>query len=350
MTGGKIELSAHERAKWPFLQPSIDSLRTDLRDAKSTLMLMLQVATLALSKRIANASISTGEHEDSVRAIVATELQRREEHKNPPQRPEFLNVSRSIDPPKAEDRLPAISYVPEDPKNDRSTSSPSSERGSESRTNHKTELQLFLLKPIVYDLFDRIELRWSVQNTNMGPHAIRTHMAENEKSNPPSVVEVLQQLHTYEQKVVHSETMKDSGGSVLSVKRTTADIQSRDMLFKSVPGLQFVVERRLRPQGDWISRIRKRRQMRSIKALSLNRFPRYEAHYSRMLPTLAPSKDESTGELMKPPIEALGRAVGVPQLDADMAKSTHRVDTQQDDDPEAMVADLLAKYTTLSIV
>lgn len=41
MEAGKIKLSKVEKAKWPFLQPSVDILRTDLREAKGTLMLML---------------------------------------------------------------------------------------------------------------------------------------------------------------------------------------------------------------------------------------------------------------------------------------------------------------------
>ena len=41
--GEKIKLTMLEKAKWPFLQPSLEILRTDLREAKGTLMLMLQV-------------------------------------------------------------------------------------------------------------------------------------------------------------------------------------------------------------------------------------------------------------------------------------------------------------------
>ncbi|KAL8684370.1 MAG: hypothetical protein Q9224_006399 [Gallowayella concinna] len=52
--GGKIKLSKSERLKWPFLQPSIDTLKNDLREAKGTLMLMLQVTSLALSKKMAD--------------------------------------------------------------------------------------------------------------------------------------------------------------------------------------------------------------------------------------------------------------------------------------------------------
>ncbi len=50
---GKIKLSRSEKVKWPFLQPNIESLRTDLREAKGTLMLMLQVMNLALSRKMA---------------------------------------------------------------------------------------------------------------------------------------------------------------------------------------------------------------------------------------------------------------------------------------------------------
>ena len=41
--GQKVKLTRLEKVKWPFLQPGIEVLRTDLREAKGTLMLMLQV-------------------------------------------------------------------------------------------------------------------------------------------------------------------------------------------------------------------------------------------------------------------------------------------------------------------
>ena len=102
MSGEKIELSMKEKAKWPFLQPKIDNLRTDLRDAKSTLMLMLQLAGLALSKKAADASMSTSENQDFVRAIVAWELQRREERAHPEETPEVTNNFSPDNTPNAE--------------------------------------------------------------------------------------------------------------------------------------------------------------------------------------------------------------------------------------------------------
>ena len=83
LSGGKIKLSKSEKARWPFLQPSIDFLRSDLREAKETLMLMLQVTTLAFSKKMADshqeatstASSTMNEQRDIVYAILAIQQQ-----------------------------------------------------------------------------------------------------------------------------------------------------------------------------------------------------------------------------------------------------------------------------------
>jgi len=47
----KIQLSASEKAKWPFLQPQFTELRNDLRDSKSNLLLMVTVAHLAITMK-----------------------------------------------------------------------------------------------------------------------------------------------------------------------------------------------------------------------------------------------------------------------------------------------------------
>lgn len=49
---GKVKLSPAEMFKWPFLFPGIDTMRNELRSVKGTLMLMLQVAMLAYSRRM----------------------------------------------------------------------------------------------------------------------------------------------------------------------------------------------------------------------------------------------------------------------------------------------------------
>lgn len=48
----KIVLSGKERLLWPFLQLRVDALVVELREAKITLMLMLQVTTLGYSRAI----------------------------------------------------------------------------------------------------------------------------------------------------------------------------------------------------------------------------------------------------------------------------------------------------------
>ncbi|OJI80161.1 hypothetical protein ASPTUDRAFT_47189 [Aspergillus tubingensis CBS 134.48] len=47
-----IRLSPAEMVKWPFVKPQMDDMRAELRDAKGTLMLMLQVAMLRYSKKV----------------------------------------------------------------------------------------------------------------------------------------------------------------------------------------------------------------------------------------------------------------------------------------------------------
>ncbi|KAI8943711.1 hypothetical protein NX059_001691 [Plenodomus lindquistii] len=49
--GATTSLSWRQKAKWPFLQPQFDDIRNDLRDAKMILMMMIGVATFALTAR-----------------------------------------------------------------------------------------------------------------------------------------------------------------------------------------------------------------------------------------------------------------------------------------------------------
>lgn len=64
----KIKLSRMERMRWPFLQPSMESLRVALRDAKGTLTLILQVVHLRHAQT--TASLNREEQNDLVRLIA----------------------------------------------------------------------------------------------------------------------------------------------------------------------------------------------------------------------------------------------------------------------------------------
>lgn len=64
-----IFLTTAERMKWPFMQRSVDSLRSELRSTKETLTLVVQVAHLHYSHIAANASRE--QQEDMIRMIAA---------------------------------------------------------------------------------------------------------------------------------------------------------------------------------------------------------------------------------------------------------------------------------------
>jgi hypothetical protein len=48
----QVKFNRAEILKWPFMKPEVDAMREQLRDTKGTLMLMLQVAMLAYSRKI----------------------------------------------------------------------------------------------------------------------------------------------------------------------------------------------------------------------------------------------------------------------------------------------------------
>ena len=72
-TFSRIRLSRLERMKWPFLQPSIQSLRSALGDAKATLTLILQVVHLRCAH--VTASLDREEQNDLIRMIAAMRRQ-----------------------------------------------------------------------------------------------------------------------------------------------------------------------------------------------------------------------------------------------------------------------------------
>ncbi|KAJ6095937.1 hypothetical protein N7486_006683 [Penicillium sp. IBT 16267x] len=98
---GKVKLSRTEMLKWPFLFPGIDTMRNELRNVKGTLMLMLQVAMLAYSRKImggyvenkrptAIVAYSREDQELLVRSIVAAQKSQRGSPKK--ENPEASNV------------------------------------------------------------------------------------------------------------------------------------------------------------------------------------------------------------------------------------------------------------------
>ncbi|KAL8899242.1 MAG: hypothetical protein Q9207_006295 [Kuettlingeria erythrocarpa] len=320
---GKIKLSKSEKAKWPFLQPSIEALRNDLREAKGTLMLMLQLTTLAFSKKMADGhkAVSTHivEQRDIIHAIL--ELSKQAQVKeNSMSRALPVNSSGNESPTEASSRsldrqsswldgestlapsLPSRSVaslpirptvlmaIPTQGLPERETSTDTKERSlqtrlsnpgfeesalsakqdrcinsparSTSQNSHNgsvstlTEppsngneesgkmLDLFLMKPIIQDLVDVIQLSWKVHKAQMQQADVWRQVGRNDQEGHPAVFDLYQDLYGHEHKAIEDEMAKaGAGASLISLKRTTSNLWHRDIYFKGVPGLQFVLER-----------------------------------------------------------------------------------------------------------
>lgn len=117
----------------------------------------------------------------------------------------------------------------------------------------KIGIHLFLLKPVVDNYFDKVELTWSLQNTQIRESAIYRYMAQ--QGDETSVFNMLHTLHEYEKMVLDGVIFgidMTTEGSVLSLKRTKTTICHRDITFTDVPGLQFVVRRERQYPDEFI--------------------------------------------------------------------------------------------------
>lgn len=111
----KIELSRIERMRWPFLQPSTESLRITLDDAKGTLTLILQVVHLRHAH--ITASLNEEEQNDLIRTIAAMQRQQiaSESGSGGPRRDPGADESEGSDakdPPEVRMVLEAWSVIP----------------------------------------------------------------------------------------------------------------------------------------------------------------------------------------------------------------------------------------------
>ncbi|KAI4286934.1 MAG: hypothetical protein L6R35_003814 [Caloplaca aegaea] len=302
---GKIKLSRSEKAKWPFAQPSIEALRNHLREAKGTLMLMLQVTSLALSKKMANdihailelskqhnvmtrarvpvASSRNGSPEPASPTARARINRTMDENLVPRQTAASrYDVALSIGPNfEVLERSPRVTFsrsqeVPTDersPSADSRYRAPSAIRercdqdevvveadcisnaglrgGSISTTvewntdngRGRKLLDFFILKPIIQDLVDVIQLSWRIHKIPMQQAEVQKQMVEAEHGGVLATFQLYQDLYAHEHKAIDHEIAKaGAGASLTSIKRTTANLWHRDIFFKGVPGLQFVLE------------------------------------------------------------------------------------------------------------
>ncbi|KAL8724853.1 MAG: hypothetical protein Q9181_006647, partial [Wetmoreana brouardii] len=320
LVGGKIKLSKSEKAKWPFLQPSIETLRNELREAKGTLMLMLQVTSLALSKKMADshqrASTKIVEQREIIGAILALQIQQ-QGNATSEAKSRSVDSSSNCTPRPASRRtldkenswpyeeetlaqpsvLSSIKSLPmrsnvlitlpgqnlpapttstktstsndteiltsercatknRNDNDDSSVKSGSnqsirggciptpSETTIDEEERKSTALDLFMMKPEIRDVADVIQLSWKIHKVQMQQAQIQKQVTRAEEEGLPAMFEIYQDLYTHEHKAVDNEISKAAPhASLISLKRTHVDMWHREIFFKGVPGLQFVLER-----------------------------------------------------------------------------------------------------------
>ncbi|KAL8862022.1 MAG: hypothetical protein Q9178_001477 [Gyalolechia marmorata] len=120
---------------------------------------------------------------------------------------------------------------------------------SESTLSDESEgsktLEFFLMKPTIKDLGDVIQLSWKIHKLRMQQAEILNHINNNEQEGLPPVHEIYQALYTYEHVALEDEISRAGAGSYVSLrsmKRIHMDLTHREILFKGIPGLQFVLE------------------------------------------------------------------------------------------------------------
>ena len=106
-------------------------------------------------------------------------------------------------------------------------------------------LEFFLMKPTINDLGDVIQLSWKIHKLRMQQAEILNHISNNEQEGLPPVHEIYQALYTHEHVALEDEISRAGAGSYValrSMKRIYTDLTYREILFKGIPGLQFVLE------------------------------------------------------------------------------------------------------------
>ncbi|KAL8654959.1 MAG: hypothetical protein Q9226_003226 [Calogaya cf. arnoldii] len=274
---GKIKLSKSEKLKWPFLQPSIESLRIDLREAKGTLMLMLQVTNLALSQKMATINGTPRVISPPPPLASPTDTQKT----SPPDNKTTLGsptiagqsvaslnpqtlIAASDPPVLQESELEAptknLSSGPLDNIDDaqfdgtHSNSSRSSSGGSNTRLPNTTirdqreysELMYLIVKACIKD--DKksprgISLRFHWHRIPMQQVDIRKRLLSSKEEGFQPVLKAYLDLFDHERFIIE-ELIDDmeSRASLLLLKRTYTDMTYREILFRGVPELQFVLE------------------------------------------------------------------------------------------------------------
>ena len=104
---------------------------------------------------------------------------------------------------------------------------------------------MVLLRPTLKDVFERVELSWSLQNAQVQDSVIEHHLGK-----APPLMDMMESLSTYEFNILDNglglseNDDPQQKNEIVSLERTRADIPHRDFIFKNVPGLRVIVKQR----------------------------------------------------------------------------------------------------------
>ena len=288
----KITLRSSEKAKWPFLQPKIDLLKRDLQDAKNTLMLMLQVTTLAFARKLSELEAAKANDAYDMQSMMRTILAIHNDHNdnaNPtsvgsrkrrmssslaelPGSDTSTCWSPPCDGPAELDREHAageterpmtkdtyqclLAHNPPGPPSVLPIELPSTDsRGSQDPLDQPNNIKLhpnpskrallLSVKPKLDDYFDKVELTWTSQTVELTDSYYLDDLSRSRPLENRDLSKMLHGINDYEQSIISQ--FKITHGPFLDVskaKRTKTDIFKRNILFRELPGLQIVFQDR----------------------------------------------------------------------------------------------------------
>lgn len=161
------------------------------------------------------------EQRDIVHAILTlqTEQQRERDNKTDPE-----NTSPSNTPPLA-------------------SAIPTPGESEKDETEARPFLEIFLLKPMVRDVGEVVELSWHVRKLSISQSQISAQLAMDRGGSLP-VSEIYESLYDHEHKAINGEIENStSPAALLSLKRRYMNLRHREMIFYGVLSLRFIIRR-----------------------------------------------------------------------------------------------------------
>lgn len=110
---------------------------------------------------------------------------------------------------------------------------------------------MYLLKPKVADYGGTVELTWDVRDIKMPKNEIWDQWAKSKQGNLPSLLDLLETLHSDELDAInhltrrHESSNPGSTFELMTLKRNVTNISHRGMVFQNVPQLRFIIEQRV---------------------------------------------------------------------------------------------------------